>query len=204
MMYAPIIGFIAMCAVLTLWDAPVIYLTALLSGMGPAAYIAFVLLLVLAVVFAPLTVMPLIPMAAMTLGPLATALLSIVGWTLGAVISFLIARYVGRPFFARFVSLDAIDAFTASLPPRTRFLAIVLVRLTTPVDIASYALGLAKGIGLIEYTLATAIGVTWFSFAFAYLGEALIEGNMLLLTQLGIASALVFGGAGYLLKKRSR
>lgn len=200
----PLLGFVAVCVVVALWDAPIHYLTALLSSMGVLSYVAFVLLLVLAVVFAPITVMPLIPMAAMILGPLATALLSIVGWTLGAVIAFLISRYFGRPVLIRFISLEKIDAFAETMQPRTRFWAIVLMRLALPVDLASYALGLAKSVGIVEYTLATAMGVTWFSFAFAYLGEALIERNVVLLLELAASSLLIFGSAWYLLKQRSQ
>lgn len=200
----PLLGFVGVCVVVALWDAPIHYLTALLSSMGFLSYVAFVLLVVLAVVFAPITVMPLIPMAAMILGPLATALLSIVGWTLGAVIAFLISRYLGRPVLLHFISLQKIDAFAETMQPRTRFFVIVLMRLTLPVDLASYALGLAKSVGIVEYTLATVIGVTWFSFVFAYLGEALIERNAMLLLELTAPSLLIFGGAWYLLKKRSQ
>lgn len=195
-------SFIVACAIVAIWDAPIAYLTAMLSGMGAVSYISFVTLLVVAVVFMPLSVMPIIPLAASIMGPLTTAILSIIGWTIGSVIAFLIARHLGRPILERFVSLEKIDSFAESLPQDTRFLMIVLIRLTIPVDIASYALGLGTQISLLEYTAATVVGVAWFSFAFAYLGNALLTGNMPLLIGLGGISLLIFLGGLYWLKKR--
>lgn len=199
--YIGIISFIAAGIILSVWDAPITYLTEMLSGMDFVSYIIFVLLLVSAVVFMPLTVMPLIPVAAGILGPFATAILSIVGWTLGAVIAFLISRHAARPVLARFVSFEKLDAFAESIPPNAHFLIIVLLRLSTPVDITSYALGLSKKITLAEYTIATAVGVSWFSFAFAYLGEALLAGNMFLFIKITGLSLVIFIGGWYLLNK---
>lgn len=197
-------GFIMVSILLVLWDAPVATLTELLGRMGTLSYLAFVVLVVVAVVFAPVTVMPIIPVASMTFGPLTTALLSIVGWTLGAVIAFLIARHLGRPVVARFVSLDGIDMFVESLSPRMRFLIMVLARMTMPVEVVSYALGLSNRIGLIEYTAATVLGVSWFSFAFAYLGEAVVTQNLLLLSVVGGTSLLIFLGGWYILQRVKR
>lgn len=169
---------------------------------GAGAYVTFVLVLAVATVFVPLTAMPLIPMVAMMFGPFETALLSIVGWTLGAVAAFCVSRYLGRPAVQYFFSLKELDAFIADLSQRHRFLMIVLIRLVTPVDIASYALGLSKSIGIVEYTLATAVGVSWFSFAFAYLGVGLLEGDYRLLLAFGVPSLLIFIAGWYMLRQK--
>lgn len=202
--YLPAVLFVAVCVAAAFFDAPVAYLALFLSGMDAASYAAYVLILASAVVLLPLTAMPVIPVAAMVFGPFVTALLSIVGWTVGAIIAFLIARHVGRPVLARFVSLDVVDAHVAALPGNTRFLMIVLLRLALPVDIVSYALGLTARISLLEYAVATMVGVTWFSFGFAYLGNALTTGNMPLLISLGGASLVVFIGAAYVLKRQAK
>ncbi len=173
-----------------------------LEESGHYSELVYVLLLVGAVVLMPLTVMPLIPIATAMFGPLMTGFLSIAGWTLGGMIAFLISRYLGRPVVKYFVSLDTLDQALMKIPSDSKFFMIVLLRLTLPVDIISYVLGLSKGIKFWEYTGATLIGVSWFSFAFAYLGEALYEGNLLLFIEIGAVSVLIFTIAGYLICKK--
>lgn len=200
----PAISFVLVCTLLLLFTEPVAYMKTLVSGMNAVSYISYVLMLTLAIVLMPLTVMPLIPVASAVMGPFATALLSIVGWTLGGVLAFLIARYVGRPALERFVNLGTLDELTARIPQNSRFMVIVLLRLTLPVDIVSYAIGFTSSVSLLEYTLATLVGVTWFSFAFAYLGDALLTGNKPLLIELTGASLFIFFGAWLWLRRTHR
>lgn len=197
----PAVLFAAVLLGMLLFPEPLEQLAQQAKHSGVAGQAAFVALLVIATVFAPVTVMPMIPMAAMTFGPFQTAILSVVGWTLGAVIAFLLARHLGRPLLQHLVSLEKLDAFVEVMPSRTRFMAIVILRLTIPVDIASYALGLSKHIGLLEYTAATFVGVLWFSFAFAYLGDAALQGNMAVFLKLGLASLLIFAVGWYMLRR---
>ena len=65
---------------------------------GPWGIAAFTLLTAAFVVFLiPLDVSVLIPLAAHVRGPVATALMSVAGWTLGSSVAFLLARrYGGR------------------------------------------------------------------------------------------------------------
>ena len=167
-------------------------------------YLAYVLLLTIAVVCMPVTIMPLIPVASELFGPFATAILSVIGWVLGAAIAFLIARHLGRPILERFFDLTPVDRIARSVPANTRFLYIVLLRLTLPVDIVSYALGLTKSVTFSEYLLATSIGVVWFSFAFAYLSDALLTRNTLILVELAAASVFVFVTACIILRRSHR
>ena len=199
--YLPAIKFLLAVAGILLFPQPVEYLKDSVGQSGLVGYITFVLLLVVATVLMPVTVMPVIPMSAAVLGPLATALLSIIGWTIGGVLAFLIARYVGRPVLEKFFNFGKIDSIADKMPSKHRFWFIVLIRLTLPVDLASYALGMTKNIGLVEYSFATLIGVSWFSFAFAYLGEALLTGNIPLLIELGTVSLLIFIVGWYFIKK---
>lgn len=202
--YLPVISFIAVLVFLTVFADSVSALKELMSGMNLLSYTAYVLILVTAVVAMPVTVMPVIPMATALFGPFITAILSVIGWTVGGVIAFLVARYLGRPVLERYVSMQAVDELAAKIPEETRFLFIVLLRLTVPVDLVSYALGLSKTVGLIEYSVATFIGVIWFSFAFAYLGEAMLEGNTIILIELGTVSLLVFVVGWFLLSRQRK
>ncbi len=190
--YLPALIFIGTLWLLTTHADLVALLSSYMSGMDIVSYLSYVAILTLAVVAMPVTVMPLIPVAASLLGPLPTALLSIVGWTLGAGLSFLIARYVGRPVIERFVSFEKLDSIAARIPHDARFVTIILLRLTLPVDLVSYALGFSRSIGFWEYISATCLGVIWFSFAFAYMGDALLNKNSILLIEIGAASVLVF------------
>lgn len=191
-LYLPAMFFLATCLVLYFWHTPVDVFKALISGHNLISYVVFVLLLMIATVFMPVTVMPIIPMTAPVFGPFLTGVLSVIGWTTGAVIAFLIARYLGRPAVSRFLSLEQIDAYAAKIPPDAQFVGIVLVRLVLPVDIMSYVIGLTSSIDVLRYTLATVIGVAWFSFAFAYLGNAFYMGDMLALIVFATLSLVIF------------
>ena len=196
----PLVLLVLLSIVAFFWDAPIEYFRELLSGMNAVSYVAYVFILTAAVVFMPLTVMPLIPVAAGVLGPLATALLSIVGWTLGSAIAFLISRYLGRPVLEKFMQLETLDRVLEQIPKKTHFWFIVLLRLTLPVDIVSYALGLTKSLSFVSYIAATFVGVIWFSFAFAYMGDAFFKGETIVFVELTLASIAVFFIGWYVLR----
>jgi uncharacterized membrane protein YdjX (TVP38/TMEM64 family) len=197
-----ILLFILLSAGAVFFESALSALEALVEGHTLASYTVVVGLLVLATVCAPISVMPMIPMFAMVLGPVTTGLLSIVGWTIGAGIAFCIARYLGRPILGKYMPLEKMDALLLRLGSRATFLGIVALRLTMPVDLVSYALGLSRTLPFGTFILATFIGVSWFSFAFAYLGEALFRSDWLLLSVIGVPSLLVFLGSWYMLWRR--
>lgn len=143
-------------------------------------------------VFAPLTTLPLIPLATPFFGPLITALLAIVGWTLGAMVAFLIARYGARPLLKHFTDIDTLGRYESMVPTEAHFMLIVMLRMVIPVDILSYALGLLSTVSFRVYVSATLVGILWFAFAFAYMGEALFTHNYVLLAITGVPSVIVF------------
>jgi uncharacterized membrane protein YdjX (TVP38/TMEM64 family) len=184
------------------WDAPVLFLEDLLHEVNLLSYLAYVLLLITAVVFMPLTAMPVIAIAAGLMDPFIIAILSIVGWTVGAAIAFLIARYFGRVVIEDYVDVSKIDVYLDKIPKGSQFWFIVVLRITLPVDIVSYALGLTKSLNFYSYIGATAVGVSWFSFAFAYLGNAFLHGNILIILEIALASLCVFICAWYFLHSK--
>lgn len=159
---------------------------------GLVGYGAYVLALILAVVLAPITVLPLIPAAAGIFGPFVTGVLSVAGWTIGAGIAFLIARYAGRPILSFFASLEDIEKLEAKFPQKDTFLGLVLLRMIVPVDILSYAVGLLSSMPLSTYLYATALGVAPFSFVFAYAGGAFAEGSYLTFAGIGVLGIALF------------
>lgn len=197
--YIPAALFVAVSIALFFWREPVMHLTTFVEGNTLVSYVTFVLLLASATVFMPVTVLPAIPMMAPVFGPFVTGVLSIVGWTLGAVGAFLIARHLGRPVLGAFTPLEKLDRMAARVPDRAHFFVVVLLRMTFPVDIMSYVIGIVSPIKLIPYTIATIIGVSWFSFAFAYLGNAIFMGDMLTVQVFAAISVVVFLAGWYTL-----
>lgn len=161
----------------------------------------FVFLLVVATVIAPLTVLPLIPVASLIFGALQTSLLSIAGWTIGAVISFLLARLFGKRALRLFISLEAIERLEEKIGSRAEFWYLVCLRMILPVDVLSYAFGFISKISFSSYFLATLIGVTPFSFIFAYGGSALFEKNFPALIAIALSGIIIFSVVSFIKKK---
>jgi uncharacterized membrane protein YdjX (TVP38/TMEM64 family) len=191
--YAALAALILLSGLSFVCDAPVIFFERVLGENKVLGAIAFVLIMFATTVVAPLTSLPLVPLISPVLGPFLTGVLSILGWSAGAVVAFLIARHAGRPLLSTFVSLEAIDRYERLIPREARFMTIFALRMVIPVDILSYALGILSSVSLLEYTLATVLGISWFAFAFAYLGEAAFEGNVVLFLCIGAASLVVLG-----------
>jgi uncharacterized membrane protein YdjX (TVP38/TMEM64 family) len=157
--------------------------------------VLFSLIMFSTTVVAPLTALPLVPLIAPLLGPFTTGLACFVGWFLGALCAFVIGRSFGRPVVAHFVSLESFAQYEKHIQPEMAFVAIVALRMLLPVDVLSYLLGVLSRVSLGLYAGATALGIVWFSFSFAYFGEALFERNYVLLTGIGVASVLILYGA---------
>jgi len=69
----------------------------------------YIFITVVAVVVAPVTTVPLIPVAAQIWGPFWAAMLSIVAWVIGSVIAFVLAQKYGRHLVERLISLEKIE-----------------------------------------------------------------------------------------------
>lgn len=131
----------------------------------------YVAVTVLAVVLAPVSTLPLVIIAAAAWGNLTAALLSVVAWTLGAVIAFVLARIFGRPLVARLVNLERAREIEQRIPQKNFFWSVVFLRMVLPVDVLSYGLGLFSSMGFWPYLASTLIGVIPFAFIFSYSAE---------------------------------
>lgn len=135
---------------------------------GYVGMFAYVGITIVAVVIAPVSTLPLLPVAVSLWGSLAGALLSIVGWTIGGVIAYQLSRRYGRPFVQKFVNIQKAQRIGEMVTGKNPFWTVVLLRAVVPVDVLSYALGLFVDMPLGLYTLATLVGVTPFAFVFSY------------------------------------
>ncbi|MBI2459741.1 MAG: VTT domain-containing protein [Parcubacteria group bacterium] len=158
-----------------------------------AAYIFFT---IIAVVFAPVSTLPLIPLATSVWGWFIAGMLSIVGWTIGAQIAFYIARYFGKPLVKKLISFDKLNKFENYFPKQNTFWAVVFFRMVIPVDVLSYALGLFSRMNGFSYFLATLIGVAPFAFILAYAGTLSVGFQI---AALGAGFMMIF--IGYSVKK---
>lgn len=146
-------------------------ISTLVTQGGLFGIVAYILLTALFVVFViPLDIAILIPIGAVAWGPVPTAVMSIVGWTIGAAIAFGTARTFGLPVVERMIGLSRVRALEKRLPKANLFWMVVFLRMLVSVDILSYALGLFSSMSWSAYLAATAIGVSPFGFYFAYTG----------------------------------
>ncbi|PIR37929.1 MAG: hypothetical protein COV34_02470 [Candidatus Zambryskibacteria bacterium CG10_big_fil_rev_8_21_14_0_10_42_12] len=134
-------------------------------------YLAYIGLMFVATVAAPLSTLPLIPIAVSVWGSFIVAILSIIGWSFGAICAFYLSRRYGMPVVRKFVSQEKIERINNNIPQDRNLLAsIILLRMVVPVDILSYALGIFPRVTWKPYVIGTIIGILPFSFIFAYLG----------------------------------
>ena len=130
----------------------------------------YLLITVFAIVVAPVSMMPLIPIASNLYGVFYAAIINIIGWTIGSFIVFFICRKYGKDLIKKFVSFEKLYEWESRIPKEKVFLTLILLRMSVPVDILSYALSLLTKINFRTYALTTIIGVIPFSFVFSYLG----------------------------------
>ncbi len=138
-----------------------------------------------AVLLPMLTNLPLLPLAVLAWGPGLSALILLLGWVLGAGLSFLLGRHARAGILRRFPSVQRHAEIDRLIHPRHRLLSLVMLRMTFPVDVLSYALGMfSRSTTLLENLTSTALGGAPFAILFA-----------LFPTLSGNAQWAVFGGS---------
>lgn len=137
---------------------------------GYSGILLFIFIEIIATVVAPISAVPLLPIISETYGWFVAGLISIIGWTIGSVIAFLLARKYGSPLVKKLISLEKISKIEKKIPETNLFWSIVFLRMVLPVDILSYILGLFSRIKFNTYFWATLIGITPFAFILSYLG----------------------------------
>lgn len=130
--------------------------------------VVYILIMMLAVIIAPAETLPLMPVAVNIWGPNPTAIFSIIGWTIGSLISFGIARVFGERIVCYFAPKSDITKWKNLIPEKNAFWLVAFARIVLPVDIVSYAVGLFTNMTWPTYLLATVIGITPFAFVFSH------------------------------------
>ncbi len=142
----------------------------LLQDYKTAGIFIYILLGILSTVFAPLTSVPLIPLASNLYGWFLTGVYSIIGWFIGSLIAFYIARKYGKPYVKKLVSLNEIRGLEKTVSKKRKFWGLIFIRMFLPVDLLTYALGIFTNIGFRTFSITTFIGIIPFAFILSYLG----------------------------------
>jgi uncharacterized membrane protein YdjX (TVP38/TMEM64 family) len=138
---------------------------------GAAGQFVYVLIMAGAVIIAPAETLPLLPIAVSVWGANWAASLTIIGWVIGSMIAFFIAKKFGRKIVNHFVEKYDIDELREALPKKNLFWAVAFARIFLPVDIVSYAVALFTRMHWFTYLSATVLGTAVFAFLFAYGAE---------------------------------
>lgn len=146
-------------------------LTELLGEYSVLGMFMYVIGATVATIIAPLSFLPILPVAVALWGSFIAAILSILAWSIGAAVAFLLARRYGRPLIRHLVGERKMEYISGFLPKKYLFIAVVFLRMAFPVDLLSYALGLFGIMRFWPYMGATIVGITPFAFVFSYLAD---------------------------------
>ncbi len=157
--------FVAIAQVSQLYSPTLTYIT---QQAGIFAVVTYIAITFLAIVVAPLGTGFLLPIAANSFGPFLAAVYSIVGWMLGSLVAFALARRYGQRFVKDTVLIQKVHQFEKKMSDVTFFNFLVVLRMALPVDLMSYVLGVGSSVGYKVFTATTLIGITPFAFLFSY------------------------------------
>lgn len=163
------------------------------EDMGAWGPVAIVALMALAIVMSPIPSGPIAVAAGAAFGPLPGALYVVVGSTLGALIAFGIARFLGFEIIERWSRTGPLVARLRNERSQTWLTLLVLAARLIPFvsfDAVSYVAGLTP-LAFWRFALATFVGVVPVSFLLAYFGEAIVASG----SPVMIALAVVVGAA---------
>lgn len=112
--------------------------------------------------------LPLMPLAVLAWGPWWSALLLLAGWATGSALSFVLARHARGLILRRFPSVLRHAQIDRLIHPQHRMASLVMLRMSFPVDVLSYALGLfSPRTRLVDTVVSTTIGAAPFALLFA-------------------------------------
>lgn len=142
--------------------------------LGPVAPLAYVAIVTVEVVVAPIPGTVLYAPAGVIFGGFWGGLLSLLGNVIGAALSFALMRALGRAAFERWIEVEHLEALEQRLVERGTLIVFLLrVNPLTSSDIVSYAAG-ATSMPLRKLLLGTSLGMAPLCFLQAYLAEGLL------------------------------
>ena len=135
----------------------------------------------------------LIPAAVFAWGPLTTALLLWIGWTLGGAVAHSLAFYFGRPLLRWLAPPESIERYERLLRRHTGFTEILLFQMALPSELVGYGLGLAR-CPLSRYLAALAVAQLPYAAGTVLISVGFVERDfrtMIAVTAVGLIAMLV-------------
>ncbi len=146
----------------------------------------YVFVEIVSIVIAPVTTLPILFIASNLWGWFVAGILNFIGWTIGSILAFLVARKYGVTIIKKFIPIKKVYEIQNKIPRKHFFWSVVLLRIIVPADILSYALGLFTKMSTRNYVLSTIIGIIPAAFIYSYLGAIPTEFLVIVLLIVGI------------------
>jgi uncharacterized membrane protein YdjX (TVP38/TMEM64 family) len=134
----------------------------------------------------------LVPSALVAWGPIETAVLLWLGWTLGGCVAYGLARQIGRPIVALLSSGTTLARWEARIPRTAPFTVVALFQLAMPSEVPGYVLGFVR-YSFLRYLLVLALGELPWAFGTVAVGAGFLGRHtalLLALGALGVAASL--------------
>ena len=163
----------------------------------------FVLLAAVSAMLAFVSIAIVVPVAVYVWGTPISMLLLWLGWILGGVVAYGIARYLGRPVVRWLTIETALNRVERRIRRGTPFHLILLFQLGLPSELPGYLLGLAK-YPFGKFVLALALAELPYTIATVYLGAGFVNARGGLVLAIGLSIAALSVGAFYLLRRHWR
>lgn len=161
----------------------------------------FILFSALSAMLAFFSTAVIVPLAVRVWGEPFSMVLLWIGWLLGAICSYAVGRYLGRPVIRTFTSTTALARFEDRISKQAPFSLVLLFQLALPSELPGYLLGLVR-YRFVKYLLAVGLGELPYAVGTVYLGASFVERRTFAMLGLGVAGALLIAWAVHLLQKR--
>lgn len=163
----------------------------------------FVLVSALSAMVAFFSSAVLVPVAVQVWGTWGTIALLWIGWIVGGVLAYTLARTAGRPMVARLMNAELLSRYEARVSDHAPLGLVILLQLGLPSEIPGYLLGLVRYAPQ-RYLLALAIAELPWAIVTVMLGTTLMERRVPVMIALGAVAAALSGLAFVALRRRLR
>jgi uncharacterized membrane protein YdjX (TVP38/TMEM64 family) len=174
------------------------------DGLGPIGPIAYIGLLALSVLFAPIPNAPIFIAAGLVWGPVVGTAYSMIGMLIGSVMAFYVARWLGRKHLARLIggkAAERLDHIAETMGGRVIFWARMIPAVNF--DLISFVAGLTS-IRFPTFFVATALGMLLPTAVGVVAGDGLGRDFRITLVAGGVWLAGIVASAAYFWWRRRK
>lgn len=175
----------------------------LLTGHPLIGPILFVLLSALSSLLVFFSSAVLVPVAVYAWGNVATIFLLWCGWLMGGTATYAIGRTFRKPLLPTRRSASAMAAYLDRMPAHLGWPLVFLLQLALPSEVPGYLCGFLR-VRFRVYITAVAVAEIPYSVGTVLLGDSIVHARPGWLIVLGLAAAVLLGGAALLLRTRLR